>query len=596
MRNLLRRPALLLVLTLCLVGGVVTLVDRLATGPKIDQNRTLLAAEPGINTYPAFSPDGRRIVYSARQEAEKSDFHLFIRPATASRSGSGPSRLTTADGSDVSPAWSPDGSQIAFLRLQEGRAQYLIIPAGGGAERQVAEFANPREEAQPAPAVAWRRDGQALIVVDTSAAPPALAWVPLAGSAPVRLTNPPAQSQGDSTPAVSPDGATLAFVRASGGEGSDIYLCDLHGGALRRLTFDDSAIRGLAWVPGGQDLVYATTRAGAGSQLFRLSAYAGSPRLLAVAGTHANFPAIAPTAHRLAYTDNPSPVALWRARIQADGQAGDARELIRSTGRDLWPEYSPDGKRIVFISDRTGTDEIWTSDADGSRPAQATRFLDWPRLSQPRWSPDGKLLLFSYNGTLGRGLFTFARGNVQLKSIAFGGTNGSWSHDGKQIYFDSEGRVWRMAADGSGKREAVAADFGTAQAAESPDGQFVYFRHRRSVWRVPASGGKEEEVFTPEYPFWTSLQPVRNGVYYLSREFGNRGAAISFYDFATRQSSVVLRLRGQDTSAAALSSPFPPTGSTSSTRRWTAAKPTSCWWKTSGEAGICHTEERWIAS
>ncbi len=550
MRNLLRRPALLLVLALCLVGGVVTLVDRLATGPRIDQNRTLLAAEPGINTYPAFSPDGRRIAYSARKEAEGSVFHLFVRPAAAARSGPGPRQLTVTDGSDISPAWSPDGSRIAFLRLQDGRAQYRIIPAGGGAERQLAEFANPREEAQPAPAVAWTLDGQSLIVVDTGAAPAALVALPLAGGPPVRVTNPPEQSQGDSTPAVSPDGATLAFVRASGGEGADIYLCNLHGGAHRRLTFDDSAIRGLAWVAGGQDLVYATTRAGAGSQLFRLSANAGSQHLLALAGTHANFPAIAPTGHRLAYADNPSPVALWRARLQADGQAGDASELIRSTGRDFWPEYSADGRHIVFISDRTGTDEIWISDADGSRPVQATRFPDWPRLSQPRWSPDGNLLLLSYNGTLGRGLFTFSRGNVQLKSIAFGGTNGSWSHDGKQVYFDAEGRVWRTAADGSGNREAITADFGTAQAAESPDGKFVYFRHRRAVWRVPDSGGKEEEVFTPESPFWTNLRPAGNGVYYLSRDFGNRGASVSFYDFTSRQSSVVLRMRGRDPSAA----------------------------------------------
>ncbi len=543
MQTLLRRPALLLVLALCLAGGVVTLVDRLATGPKIDANRTLLAAEPGVNTYPAFSPDGRQVAYSARPEAEKSPFHLFIRPAA--RSSSGPRPLTSAEGSDVSPAWSPDGRQIAFLRLQEGRAQYRVVPAAGGADRQIAEFADPRDDAQPAPTVAWTPDGQSLIVVDTSAAPPALVAVPLAGGAPARLTHPSAPSQGDSTPAVSP-GGSLAFVRASAGEGADVYLCDLHGGALRRLTFDDSAVRGLAWMPGGQDLVYATTRAGAGSQLFRLSASGGGPRLLAVAGTHASFPAVAPAAHRLAYSDNPSPVALWRASLTPDGAAADPRELIRSTGRDSSPSYSPDGSRIAFISDRTGFEEIWISNADGSHPVQFTRFLDGPRLARPRWSPDGASLLFFYDGTLGRGLFTLAPGNSKPKLLTVGGTNGAWSHDGKTIYFEAEGRVWRIRADGSGQREAVTDGFGTAQAAESPDGQFVYFRRRRTVWRVPVSGGKEEEVFTPEYPLWSNLQPVKNGIYYLASDFGGRRAAIGFYDFAARQNSVVFRLGGRD--------------------------------------------------
>ena len=518
----------------------MTLVDRLANGPKVNPERILLAAEPGINTDPAFSPDGRRIAYSAHPESDSS-FHLFVRPALPSRIS--PRQLTTG-GSDLGPAWSPDGGRIAFVRIREGRAQYLIIPADGGPERLLAELPNSREEEQPLPEIAWTHDGRSLVVVDTSASPPALALVPADGGAIAPITHPPAESTGDSTPAVSPDGATLAFVRGSAGDGADIYVSDLRGAGLRRLTFDDSAIRGLSWMPGGQELIYATTRAGAGSQLFRLSAYGGSPRLLTIGGAHANFPAVSGAGHRLAFADNPAPVAIWRARLEADGKGEDAHELIRSTGRDTWPSYSADGKRIVFISDRTGTEEIWVCDAEGAKPIQVTRFLDWPRLAQPRWSPTGPSLLFSYAGKLGRGLFTLTQGNLQPRLVASGGVNGVWSHDGKAIYFDGEGRVWRVAADGSGKREAVTRELGTAQSAESPDGKFIYFRHRRSVWRVPAAGGDEEGVFTPESPFWSSLQPVENGVYYLSWEFGARRGSISFYDFASKQSRAAVRMRG----------------------------------------------------
>ena len=67
---------------------------------------------------------------------------------------------------------------------------------------------------------------------------------------------------------------------------------------------------------------------------------------------------------------------------------------------------------------------------------------------------------------------------------------------------------------------------------------------------MPVSGGKEEEVFTPEYPLWSNLQPVKNGIYYLASDFGGRRGAISFYDFAARQSSVVLRLGGRDPNSA----------------------------------------------
>ncbi len=541
----LRRPAVLLALALCSVGGVVTLLGRLAGGSKAEEKRVPLAADAGAKSYPAFSPDGQRIAYSAR--AGKSDaFHIFVRALPADT----PRALTAGEASDVSPAWSPDGSRIAFLRLEEDRAEYLVIPAGGGAERKVAEFPSEREESQQPPAVAWSADGKSLIVIDTGRSPAGLSTVAIEGGAVTPLTTPPAGAA-DSTPVLSPDRNTLAFGRSSGAGQGDVYLCDSAGKGIRRLTFDDHEVQGIAWTPDGQDIVYAANRSAGRSQLWRVPAYGGSPRMLTVAGLNAAFPAIAPSGNRLVYVESASGASLWRARLNPGGEAEEDRELVRSTGRESWPAYSPDGRRLAYISDQTGADEVWLCDAEGANPLQLTHF-NGSRVARPRWSPDGRLLLIAHDGARGPGLYTIpvpAKGaalaaGTKPVPVVPGSMNGNWSLDGKKVYFDAGGLVWRVTLP-SGPTEKVTSEPGTGQAAESVDGKYVYYRARGSIWRVPVAGGKEEEVFAPENGlFFTTIEPVRNGIYYLEWERRGRGMAVSFYDFAARKSSVVLRMNG----------------------------------------------------
>jgi Tol biopolymer transport system component len=538
-REFLRRPTVLLVLALCSVGAVVTVLGRLASGPRAEQRQVALASDAGANAYPAFCADGKRVAYSARGASPGAAFHVFVRALPAGA----PLQLTNGEASDIGPAWSPDGARLAFLRIAEGRTEYISIPADGGAERKVAEFGGaPADTGQPLPAVSWTRDGKSLAVVETGEKQlPAIALVSLADGTVRRITQPPEGSEGDSTPAVSPDGSTLAFVRATGPEGADIFLSDLAGGNLRRLTFDDRTIRGIAWTADGQDVVYAANRAD-GWRLWRLPAYGGSPRDIAMAGAQAQYPAIAPQGRRLAYTDNPSVSGIWRGALGAPDS--DERSIIRSLGRETAPAYSPDGQRIADVSDQTGADEIWVRDAEGGNRVQLTR-LKGPHVSRPRWSPDGRLILFEARADRGAEVYTIpaAGGRPDRPHRVLLGGGASWSHDGKSIYYQLRGQIWKADANGGNPRQLAGMPLGSSPE-ESADGKYVYYRNRRVIWRASAEGGKEEQAIVPEHDLvWaTSIQPAKKGVYYLEFARGARALEVSLFDFTTSRSEVVFRM------------------------------------------------------
>src|SRR6185295_2598288 len=129
-----------------------------------------------------------------------------------------------------------------------------------------------------------------------------------------------------------------------------------------------------------------------------------------------------------------------------------ARRLTQTA--DQWnfePHVSPDGTRVAFVSTRSGSEEIWLEGADGAKPAPLTAF-GGARLETPRWSPDGKRLVFSVRvkGLANLYAVDAAGGSVErLTSETSDAVAPSWSRDGRSIHFASRRggswQVWRLA-------------------------------------------------------------------------------------------------------------------------------------------------------
>ena len=536
--SLFRRPTVMLALALCSVGAVVTLMGRLATGPHVEQKKAQISTGDGAEAYPSFSPDGKRVAYSARENTKIGGYHIFVRESPAGT----PKQLTNGGGNDVAPVFSPDGATLAFLRVEDDRTKYIVIPADGGEERPIAESGPAPDADKPMPSVSWSPDGKSLAVVQYTEDEPTVIGTVAAGGGRIKaITKAPEGTEGDSTPAISPSGSTIAFVRATE-NGGDIFLCEMNGDGARRLTFDDKPVRGVTWSRDGQDVIYSAPRAH-GWSLWRLPAYGGSPRELTIAGQQAYYPAVG--RNRMAYTDSPTVSAIWRATLgTAEGAAVDERAIIRSTGRETSAAYSPDGTKIVNISDKTGNDEIYLSDADGHNRVQLTQ-LNGPHIGRLRWGPDSKTLIFDASSDHGSEVFTMAAaaGSKPARVLLNAG-NAAISGDGKRIYFQSRGQLWKATMQGANP-ETISHERDAAQPIESADGKWVFFRKRGSFWKVPVEGGEAEEAIVPDHDLWwtTTIQPVKKGVYYIEWERSARGMVVSFFDFATKKNSVAFRMK-----------------------------------------------------
>ena len=240
-------------------------------------------------------------------------------------------RREPAEWKDGSPAWSPDGTRIAFYSERDGSGDIYVMHADG--------------------------------------------------SGVTRLTDTKAD---EGYPAWSPDGRAIAFDSDRDGN-FEIYVMNADGSNVRRLTTSGARDVSASWSRDGRSIVFMSDRDG-GFDAYTAPATPGAAaeRLTRTGSTW--FPVFSPDGAALAFH-------VGRDVHTMPAAGGAMRRLTTDPANGMYPSWSPDGRRLAFMSWRNGRTEIFTMNADGSDQTKLMD-VERGDAVDPRWSPDGSRIAF----------------------------------------------------------------------------------------------------------------------------------------------------------------------------------------------------------
>jgi Tol biopolymer transport system component len=498
---------------------------------------------PGRESDPDFSPDGNQLAFTW-DGGENGQVDVYVKLI-----GAGPPlRLTQDPANEASPVWAPDGRSIAFIRSGQTGDTLLIIPSLGGPERKV--FTNNG----PLYSVNWSPDGKWLAVADGGGG--GIAMISVETGEKRMVTKQPAPSY-DLRPAFSPDGRQLAFVRDNG----KIYLTAVTGGGEKKLAADIGLITRLAWTADRGEIIFDSGLTGNWT-LWRMPSSGGEPEALFSEREVYSLPAISRTGRQVAIVERHYDTDIRRlqlptaiptsdnASVSMSGRSGGRIEIkgeamsrfITSQRQEENPQFSPDGKKIAFVSNRSGSLDLWVCASDGGSPRQLTQAGE-ATAGSPRWSPDSRRLVYDSNLDAHGDLFMIdAEGGAprRLTTESSSDILPNWSRDGAWIYFCSDRggnrQIWKMPSAGGPASQLTRK--GGFEAVEAPDGKTLYYSkgYTDGLWTVPSTGGEEHPVAElAEAGYWRSWTMTQDGIYFVARTGSAPPRPLKFFSFATRR-------------------------------------------------------------
>lgn len=230
----------------------------------------------------------------------------------------------------ISPAWSPDGRELAYVSFESQKAVVWVQDVASGQRRAIANF---------------------------------------------RGSN--------SAPAWSPDGRQLAVTLSRDG-GSQLYVIGRDGGTPRRLTQSGAIDTEAAWAPDGKSLVFVSDRGG-GPQIYRIGASGGDAQRLTFAGAYNISPALSPDGKSMAFISRLGSGAFRLHTMDVGNGSGGTPVALTDTNDDESPSFAPNGKLIIYASRAQGRDVLMTTTLDGR--IKARLLATGADVREPVWGP-----------------------------------------------------------------------------------------------------------------------------------------------------------------------------------------------------------------
>jgi Tol biopolymer transport system component/DNA-binding winged helix-turn-helix (wHTH) protein len=503
-------------------------------------------ALPGQAISPAFSPDGSRIAFAWNGDPAPGTrgFDLYLKALGSETL----LPLTHHPSEWMSAAWSPDGTQIAFYRIDGADTGIYIVPALGGPERKL------RSTRMPWIAftffnlclVSWSPDGKWIAFAD-QVQEDEHERIYLLSMETLETRQIPINPMclGEGLPAFSHSGEYLAYWCLRTAYDAVLYFLPMRGGPPKSISSFRAFPNGLAWSADDKRLIYSLNSLGSGlsNQLGEVTVANGSTKQLAFAGS-VMLPAISSKGNKLAYSSFFTNIDLWRRDLLQPQSPGV--QLIPSSRPQYDAQYSPDGKRIAFSSLRSGTQGVWISSDDGAGLVQISN-PDHVSGS-PQWSPDGARIAFDSHPRDSWEIYVADVAERKPRKLVTNITNITrphWSRDGKWIYFVSmAGGVYRSPASG-GYAALLSKDTHAINPQDSFDGKTLYFasNHDKSTLKqIPLPGQPGTESTVDGMPqiraaeLWT-LAP--GGIYFVPAEASR---SLRYFDFAARQIRPIFEL------------------------------------------------------
>ena len=520
-----------------------------------------MTRDEGFNTFPALSPDGRFLAYSS-DRGGGNNLDVWVQQVA----GGDAIRLTRHPADDIRPRFSADGSQIVFERRSDG---IYLIPSLGGAERLLVKGGS-----MPA----WSPDGKFIAYYTGSLGSPegfGLFVVPSTAGAPRRV---PTELSTYCCPLWSPDGKSLLVTGTATGIGwdaADWFIVPVEGGKAVKIAVQTTLPRaGLsdfvapsAWLGVGNLLIFSATQGGGfhlGTSSFGLSggvyniwqlpiepatgALRASPqRLTAGSGEYAGPPSLD---GRIPFSTQNGGMAIYYLPFDArQGKVNGEPVRVGHGGVDeSYPTLTADARKLVFVSDRAGTNDIWVRDLT---TGDESVLIGTPE-NEGRGliSPDGSQVAFQRpeNGNVVNYIWPLPAGPEKklcdgCRSLL------NWTSDSKSV-ITSEAEPERLVAldVATGHRMLVASHpkYAVHDGCLTPDMRWIAFKlvvsaNVQPVFIAPVRNGAtvpEQEWIriTGDYynykPFWS---PDGNLIYYYSEQDHFRCLYARQLDAATKK-------------------------------------------------------------